>query len=103
MRQRRWLAAGLGFGLLLTTAASTTYAQSNTPQSFTQQNNSFLCFWLPWLPSCGTGGGGTGGGGTGGGPSLAATPELDSLLLFGFGLSGLGGYAVSRYRARRRT
>jgi hypothetical protein len=47
-------------------------------------------------------------GGIGGGctgvcpPSPGATPELDSLLLFGSGLSGLGGYAIMRLRARRR-
>jgi hypothetical protein len=39
-------------------------------------------------------------GGTGGPPS--ATPELDSLLLFGAGVSGLGGYALLRLRGRRR-
>jgi hypothetical protein len=32
-----------------------------------------------------------------------ATPELDSLVLFGTGLSGLAGYAISRLRARRRS
>jgi hypothetical protein len=36
-------------------------------------------------------------------PPSGATPELDSLLLFGSGLSGLGGYAIMRLRARRRT
>jgi hypothetical protein len=35
-------------------------------------------------------------------PSAGTTPELDSLLLFGAGLSGLGGYALKRLRARRR-
>jgi hypothetical protein len=35
-------------------------------------------------------------------PPTNNTPELDSLLLFGTGLSGLGGYAVMRLRARRR-
>jgi hypothetical protein len=35
-------------------------------------------------------------------PGMGATPELDSLLLFGSGLSGLGGYALARFRAKRR-
>ena len=52
-------------------------------------------------------GGGDDGGGTGctvdcTPPPPGATPELDSLLLFGSGLSGLGGYAIMRLRARRR-
>jgi hypothetical protein len=42
-----------------------------------------------------------GGGGTGGGGGPGATPELDSLLLFGSGLSGMA-YALRRLRARRR-
>jgi uncharacterized repeat protein (TIGR01451 family) len=46
------------------------------------------------------GGGGTGGGG--GGVNPGATPELDSLFLFGSGLSGLAGYAALRWRSRRR-
>lgn len=33
--------------------------------------------------------------------SLGATPELDSLMLFGTGLLGAGGYALTRLRARR--
>ena len=32
----------------------------------------------------------------------AATPELGSLALFGSGLAGLGGYALLRWRTRRR-
>jgi hypothetical protein len=35
-------------------------------------------------------------------PGAGATPELDSLLLFGSGLSGLGAYALARFRAKRR-
>jgi hypothetical protein len=35
-------------------------------------------------------------------PPMNATPELDSLLLFGTGLAGVGGYALTRFRARRR-
>ena len=34
--------------------------------------------------------------------SFSATPELDSVVLFGAGLTGLGGYALMRLRARRR-
>jgi hypothetical protein len=33
---------------------------------------------------------------------IGATPELDSLMLFGSGLAGMGGYALTRLRARRR-
>ena len=40
------------------------------------------------------GGIGAGGGGGGGGPNPGATPELDSLILFGGGLSSLGAYAL---------
>ena len=35
-------------------------------------------------------------------PSPGATPELDSLVLFGTGLLGAGGYALTRLRAARR-
>jgi len=34
--------------------------------------------------------------------NLAATPELDSLLLFGSGAAGLAGYGLMRLRAARR-
>jgi hypothetical protein len=52
------------------------------------------CKWLPWfcpkpVPPTPL-------------PSPSATPELDRLLLFGVGLSGIGGYAATRFRARRR-
>jgi uncharacterized repeat protein (TIGR01451 family) len=43
-----------------------------------------------------------GSGGDGGGGNPGATPELDSLLLFAAGLSGLAGYAATRRRARGR-
>ncbi|MBV9896331.1 MAG: hypothetical protein JO020_19370 [Chloroflexi bacterium] len=33
---------------------------------------------------------------------LAATPELDSLVLFGTGLAGVAGYGALRWRMRRR-
>jgi hypothetical protein len=36
------------------------------------------------------------------GPNLLATPELDSLALFGTGAVGIVGYAVMRLRAARR-
>jgi len=35
--------------------------------------------------------------------SVASTPELGSLLLFGTGLAGAGAYALTRLRARRRS
>ena len=35
-------------------------------------------------------------------PSVAATPELDSLALFGTGAAGMAGYVLMRIRARRR-
>jgi len=34
-------------------------------------------------------------------PPVSATPELDSLVLFGTGLAGAGAYALTRFRARR--
>ena len=42
-------------------------------------------------------------GGTGGSPSPGATPELDSLVLFGTGLSGLTSYLWRRQRSRQKT
>ena len=96
----RKLTAGLGLALLLTTAASTASAQSNVQQVDAQsvdvQQNSLFCEVLPSLAWCNKGGGRVP-------PSPAHTPELDSLLLFGVGLTGLGGYALTRYRARRRS
>jgi len=38
----------------------------------------------------------------GNGPQWSATPELDSLFLFGAGMLGFGGYALTRIRSRRR-
>jgi len=35
-------------------------------------------------------------------PSMAATPELDSLALMGSGLFGFAGYGLTRWRSRRR-
>jgi hypothetical protein len=35
--------------------------------------------------------------------TFGATPELDSLILFGAGALGLGGYAMARFRARKRS
>src|SRR4051794_2044247 len=35
-------------------------------------------------------------------PAVSATPELDSLLLFGTGAAGMVGYGLMRLRARRR-
>jgi hypothetical protein len=34
--------------------------------------------------------------------TLTQTPELDSLALLGTGLLGFGGYAMTRWRGRRR-
>jgi len=54
-------------------------------------------------------GNGNGGGGSGNGNGnlkhelVSATPELDSLVLFGTGLAGAAGYAALRLRARRRS
>src|SRR5947209_5426040 len=40
--------------------------------------------------------------GTGGGPPLGATPELDSVFLFGSGALGLAGYLLIRARVLRK-
>jgi len=46
---------------------------------------------------------GNGGNGNGNNlPGLSATPELDSLALFGAGAAGMVGYALMRLRAARR-
>ena len=51
----------------------------------------------------GNGNGGNGNGGNGNDlPGLSATPELDSLALFGAGAAGMVGYALMRLRAARR-
>ncbi len=34
-------------------------------------------------------------------PTVAATPEVDSLALFGAGAAGMAGYVLMRIRARR--
>ena len=51
----------------------------------------------------GNGNGSTNGNGNGNSnpPSVAATPELDSLVLFGTGAAGIASYALLRVRARR--
>jgi hypothetical protein len=46
-------------------------------------------------------GGTNGNGGNSNPPSVAATPELDSLMLFGSGALGMVGYALMRRRAGR--
>ena len=69
-----------GFALLCMAAVSTVHAQQN-----------------------GQGGNGNGQGqNQGNGPQWSATPELDSLFLFGAGMLGFGGYALTRIRSRRR-
>jgi len=50
----------------------------------------------------GNGNGGNGNGGNISPPSLAATPELDSLALFATGAAGIAGYGLMRIRAGRR-
>lgn len=45
---------------------------------------------------------GTNGNGGNSPPALSATPELDSLVLFGSGAVAIAGYALMRVRARRR-
>ena len=100
MHAYRRLGAGLGFALLLSTAASTTYAQSSQ-QVVQSGDNSFnwcTTWFAPLLPWCNPDPDPK----PVPGPPLTATPELDSLVLFGVGLSGIGGYAVTRLRARRR-
>ena len=42
-----------------------------------------------------------GGGNSAQGNIFAATPELDSVILFGTGIAGLAGFALTRARARR--
>jgi hypothetical protein len=35
-------------------------------------------------------------------PPIPATPEVDSLSMIAVGVTALGGYALTRYRSRRR-
>jgi uncharacterized repeat protein (TIGR01451 family) len=84
----------------LTVLSNTASVSSSAPEiDPNSANNSSTA---ATLVTTGTGTGGGGGGGGGGGPNPSDTPELDSLLLFGSGLSGLAGYAALRLRTRRR-
>jgi hypothetical protein len=51
-------------------------------------------------PGSGNGNGGSGNGNGNGNkpPVMSATPELDSIVLFGLGAAGMAGYALSRVR-----
>ncbi len=71
-----------GFALLCMAAVSTVHAQQNGQS--------------------GNGNGNGQGQNQGNGPQWSATPELDSLFLFGAGMLGFGGYALTRIRSRRR-
>ena len=87
------VAAGLTNGMIVGDMASISAGQLSPDPN--PANNSFVSQTLI------TGPGGGAGDGVGG-PGPQATPELDSLVLFGSGLSGLGGYVLMRIRARRR-
>src|ERR1700681_1647970 len=56
MRQHRWLATSVGLALLLTTAASTTYAQSDGQQGNNNDHQDhgrpWWCQYVPTLPAC---------------------------------------------------
>jgi hypothetical protein len=69
---------------------------------YSSWNGQFNLSHGPCANTTGGGGGGGGGGGSGGEPPVA-TPELGSLALLGGGMSGLVGYGLTRWRARRRT
>jgi hypothetical protein len=62
----------------------------------------------PAAAAPGTGNGnGNGGSGNGNGngnkpPAMSATPELDSIVLFGLGAAGIAGYALNRVRIASR-
>jgi hypothetical protein len=60
---------------------------------------------MPVAAAPGGNGGNNNNGNSGNGnnpPPVAATPELDSLALFGTGAAAMAGYVVMRIRARRR-
>ena len=67
-----------GFALVCMAAVSTAHAQEDGQGGDSQGQN------------------------LGNGPRWSATPELDSLFLFGTGVLGLGGYALTRLRSKRR-
>jgi hypothetical protein len=78
MNRTRILSAAAGLLLPLVVAGSTVHAQQNDSNQNFNQNGNFQ------------------------GNNLSSTPELDSVLLFGSGVTGLVGYALIRVRATRR-
>jgi hypothetical protein len=56
----------------------------------------------PIVAEASSNGNGNGGGGHENPPAISATPELDSLALFGTGIAGMVGYGLMRVRATRR-
>jgi Domain of unknown function DUF11 len=89
------IASSLADGAVLNNTASVSSGAPEVDPNSTNNSSTAATVILS-----GTGSGGGGGGGGGGVPP-GATPELDSLLLFGSGLSGLAGYAALRLRTRR--
>ena len=53
-------------------------------------------------PGAGSGNGGNGIGDGTNPPAISATPEMDSIVLFGTGAAGIAGYMLLRLRAGRR-
>jgi hypothetical protein len=79
MRPEPWINAAIGGALLVTgTLGSASLAHAQANQNGVNQNGNKQNV------------------------TPAATPELSSLVLFGSGAAGLGGYALLRWRTRRR-
>ena len=85
MKRQALLSGASALALFVGTMAGSAHAQGNNPngnnQNGTNQNNNKQNANNP--------------------PASAATPELDSLALFGTGALGLIGYGLTRRRARQ--
>jgi hypothetical protein len=84
MTSTAWKSCAAGCALLLATLGPAGLIHAQTNPNGTAQN-------------------GTGQNGTKQNVNVAATPELDSLVLFGTGAAGVVGYALLRQRARRKS
>jgi hypothetical protein len=93
---RFFVAPGLLDGLPVINTAT---VESRTPDANLTNNTATVCSSVRVSGGCSGDGGGDDGGGL---PNPRATPELDSLVLFGTGAAGLASYLRMRVRGARR-